>query len=215
MTIRRTMIIIIAGLIAVGWAVVPITAYAGGPTSALLVRLNDQRAIGLYHTRLRRTTGSSTRSMPTAVRPVRTRRRAPSAPAAPRPPELTWLIHDQQIWRIDRIYPTADDGVWVQTVSDPTGGDPFDRPGVWHRPADPTALLAILSASSTGAPAPTGSPALTTPTTPLTGSGSPTTQRAGTSGLMLPGAALVGALLGVGGTLIVRRPRPEPAAQDS
>lgn len=214
MTIRRTMIIIIAGLIAVGWAVVPITAYAGGPTSALLVRLNDQRAIGLYHTdpaydRLVNALdayGSAT-GPDTAPGSVG----AGGSEAA----RATWLIHDQQIWRIDRIYPTADDGVWVQTVSDPTGGDPFDRPGVWHRPADPTALLAILSASSTGAPAPTGSPALTTPTTPLTGSGSPTTQRAGTSGLMLPGAALVGALLGVGGTLIVRRPRPEPAAQDS
>ena len=26
---------------------------------------------------------------------------------------LTWLIHDVQIWRIDRVYLTTDDGVWV------------------------------------------------------------------------------------------------------
>ena len=30
---------------------------------------------------------------------------------------LTWLIHDMQIWRIDTVHLTDDDGIWVETVA--------------------------------------------------------------------------------------------------
>ena len=47
---------------------------------------------------------------------------------------LTWLIHDMQIWKIDRVHLTSHDGIWVETVVDLTGdGDVFDRPARWHR----------------------------------------------------------------------------------
>ena len=61
---------------------------------------------------------------------------------------LTWLIHDVQIWRIDHVYLTTDDGVWVKTVRDFSGdGRMFDRPAQWDRAADAAGLLAALSAA--------------------------------------------------------------------
>ena len=50
---------------------------------------------------------------------------------------LTWLIHDMQIWRIDTVHLTGQDGIWVETVVELSGdGDVFDQPARWHRPQD-------------------------------------------------------------------------------
>ena len=49
MRLRRIIIGIAAVLTAVGWTAVPTVAYAGGPTSVLVVNLDDQRATGFYH----------------------------------------------------------------------------------------------------------------------------------------------------------------------
>jgi hypothetical protein len=57
---------------------------------------------------------------------------------------LTWLIHDQQIWRIDRVYLTAGDGIWIETMLSLDAGDVLAQPGNWHRAADSAGLTTIL-----------------------------------------------------------------------
>jgi hypothetical protein len=67
----------------------------------------------------------------------------------------TWLIHDVSIWRIDRIFLIGGD-VWV--VSEMSGasgpltadgmypGETGTAAATWHRPSDPAALTALLTA---------------------------------------------------------------------
>jgi hypothetical protein len=35
---------------------------------------------------------------------------------------VTWLMHDISVWRVDRIYLTADGGPWIATQSSLDGG---------------------------------------------------------------------------------------------
>ena len=117
MRLRRMMIGIATMLGALCWTAVPDVAYAGGPTSVLVVNLSEQRATGLYHSdagydRLVAALDAYGTAAGSADRP------SSISGNAGETIRLTWLIHDQQIWRIDRIHLTAADGVWVQTVSD-------------------------------------------------------------------------------------------------
>jgi hypothetical protein len=112
---------------------------------------------------------------------------------------LTWLIHDMSIWRIDRIYSTADDGLWLETLADETGADPFARPGRWHRVADPEALTAVLT--STGLTDAENPETTTAAATVPAGSG------AGPIALTAGIAGAVGILLGAAGAWAFRRAR--------
>ena len=56
---------------------------------------------------------------------------------------LTWLIHDVEPWRVDRIL-LAKDGPWISTQIWTGGGSLGESPAVWHRPADPDGLVALL-----------------------------------------------------------------------
>ena len=136
------------------------TASAGGPTSVIMVNPDTGRAAALH------TTNTRYGRLVDAVRAYH----PPTGPAT-RPTSvpdctgcqvrLTWLIHDMQVWRIDRVHVTPDDGVWLESVSDETGGDVSARTGVWQRPYDATALLGLLddlgvtaaSAGDAGGPA--------------------------------------------------------------
>jgi hypothetical protein len=200
---RGMMIGIAATLGALCWSAVPEVAYAGGPTSVLVVNLSEQRATGLYHSdtgydRLVAAIDAYGTATGSAERP---RSISGSAGETIR---LTWLIHDQQIWRIDRIHVTAADGVWVQTVSDLAGtSDPFDRPGTWHRPADARDLLAVL-AGVPASPQPVMSESALAAATPPAAD----QPRPPTSPLLVAGAGLIGLILGIAGTLLARRLRP-------
>ena len=203
MRLRGMLVGIVATLGALCWSAVPEVAYAGGPTSVLVVNLSEQRATGLYHSdsgydRLVAAVDAYGTGTGSADRP---RSISGSAGETIR---LTWLIHDQQIWRIDRIHLTDGDGVWVQTVSDLAGSaDPFDHPGVWHRPADARGLLAVL-ADVPASPRPVISES-TIAAAELPAAGEPASWP---SGLLVIGAGLIGLILGVGGTLLARRVRP-------
>jgi hypothetical protein len=203
MRLRTMMIGIAAVLGALCWTAVPDVAYAGGPTSVLVVNLDGQQATGLYHTdtgydRLVASLDAYGTAAGSADRP-----RSISGDAG-ETLRLTWLIHDQQIWRIDRIHLTASDGVWVQTVSDLNGsGDPFDGPGSWHRPADARDLLAVLAAVPASPGPVISESAIAAAELPAASQVEPLT-----SGLHLAGAGLIGLILGVGGTLLARRVRP-------
>jgi hypothetical protein len=53
------------------------------------------------------------------------------------------MVHDVSVWRIDGIYITRSDGIWVNTVT----GNLGDQPGRWHRPSNDAALLAVLKSA--------------------------------------------------------------------
>lgn len=124
-------------------------ARAGGPTSALLVSPESQRAAALYtgdpaYTQLLTMLGESPVAAPDPG-PVREGRFSVT---------VTWLVHDVSIWRLDRIFLDARDGPWVVTQfldqDEPVADGMF--PGgqggpeeVWHRPADPAALQSLLA----------------------------------------------------------------------
>ncbi len=58
---------------------------------------------------------------------------------------LTWLIHDVQVWRVDRVYLDAKGGAWISTQSDITvSGTIWDIPPVWHTAASGKELKALL-----------------------------------------------------------------------
>ena len=58
---------------------------------------------------------------------------------------LTWLIHDVQVWRVDRVYLDAKGGPWISTQSDiSVSGTIWDIPPVWHTAARGKELGALL-----------------------------------------------------------------------
>jgi hypothetical protein len=58
---------------------------------------------------------------------------------------VTWLVHDVEPWRVDRIYVGGKGGPWISTqVSDFSGGSIWESPVLWHRPANGARLTALL-----------------------------------------------------------------------
>jgi hypothetical protein len=123
--------------------VAPVPASAGGPTSVLLVSPGRHATASLYttdeaYTRLETLLGQN----PTADKAGPDLHGGPGSDAI----NVTWLIHDVQIWRVDRIFTDAPQGPWIETVMLTEGGTAFDKPGVRHRPSDGKELIALLSA---------------------------------------------------------------------
>lgn len=118
-------------------------ASAGGPTSVLLVSPSTGRTASLYATNEEYTTLMSQLDAEPAADPSR----GMTTPYIGGDQiVVTWMIHDVQPWRVDRI--TLDRGglpEWVHTTQS-TGADPiaFDEAGLWHRPADAAALAGLL-----------------------------------------------------------------------
>jgi hypothetical protein len=123
---------------------VPLSASAGGPTSVLLVSPARQATASLYtsdeaYERLTRLVGDSPVADPAA--PDLTG--GPGSDAI----NVTWLVHDVQIWRVDRIFTDAQGGPWISTIMVQDGGKlALDQPGVLHKASDPKELTALLSA---------------------------------------------------------------------
>ncbi len=191
-------VMVAVAVAAAGWAAVAGPAYAGGPTSVLVVDLNSRRAAGIHYTdpaydRL----VAAVDAYGSAARPAD----PPTEVTTGMEPDvrLTWLIHDQQVWRHDRIFFVGAD-TWIQTVSTEgdLGADPYADTGIWHRPADGTALRAELRRLDVAAvpadPTPTTAPARAD-----AGSAS------GSSGVAVAGAGLAGLVVGAGGVLVGRR----------
>jgi hypothetical protein len=122
---------------------VPGIASAGGPTSVLLVSPSRQATASLYvndeaYDRLERL----------LIQDPQPDSSAPSVQGGPGSDAInvTWLLHDVQIWRIDRIYTEASGGPWVETLMLPNGTGALESHGIVHRPADGKELIALLSA---------------------------------------------------------------------
>ena len=205
MKLRRILLALLLALLAVG--VAPRSAYAGGPTSVLMVSPDQQQARAAY------TSDSVYAALMAAVGEGQTGPDAPPAGLATGGGEdvrLTWLIHDIQVWRIDRIHLTSANGMWIETVVDHSGeGRMFDVPAHWHRPADEAALAAVLSeagllgdsgAGPSNAPAPDTEAAVPAPGTPVLG---------------FLVAALAGLVVGVAATLVGVRARQRTPAHSA
>ncbi len=113
-------------------------AGAGGPTSVLLVAPGSGGTASLYYddpdyAELSRLVGIGGDSGTQARGSHETGRSI----------TVTWLAHDVQVWRVDRIFLGGPDGPWVASH---TGLDEnlWDGPLAWYRPAEPAALLGLL-----------------------------------------------------------------------
>lgn len=212
---RTTRLAVLIGLLAaVSWFAAAQSASAGGPTSVLLANPQTGRVAALYHTdtaydrlagavgAFAAVTGSTTK--PGAVTDDFTGEI-----------RLTWLIHDMSIWRIDRVHATTEDGMWVQTVVRTDGGDMFDQPGTWHRPADPKALTAALQDAGLLTPGVDGSSSIASRAESghAAGIDAPVPTAASPNGGLITAVVVVGLLVGAAGATLVRRSAAGPKDQ--
>lgn len=125
-----------ATLALVLWGASP--AFAGGPTSVLVVSPGSEETASLYYSdaeygRLERLLGPSDRG---------TRDKPPEADlASVRLVNVSWMLHDVTPWRVDRVFLGSVDGeVWIHTAAKL----PETPNGVWHRAENPSDLHKLL-----------------------------------------------------------------------
>jgi hypothetical protein len=116
-------------------------AAAGGPTSVLVVNPMTGETGALY------VADSNYQVLEDALAPAAriSVERPPQLSGGPGTPaiNITWLIHDVSVWRVDRVRLDLK-YVWVQTNLLADGTTPFDGSGEWHVAADPDAVLEVL-----------------------------------------------------------------------
>ena len=108
-------------------------AAAGGPTSALLSIPGAGSTASLYYTDPEYDELADLVGVPAAERDVRQRRvwgRHESGPGV----TITWLIHDVDTWRVDRVY-LGGEGRAVDLHADGDGNASiWESPVRWHQP---------------------------------------------------------------------------------
>jgi len=119
------------------------TAHAGGPTSALLVVPGAGQTAALYNS------DADYNSLATFVgafeAPGKGDRSGTSHEAGAGV-TVTWLIHDVQVWRVDRIYVVDDGKAWISTQVDLDGSNNiWASPVVWHAAKDTRGLTTLLT----------------------------------------------------------------------
>lgn len=158
-TSRRRFAAVAAAVLGIGlsWSSIAAPAVAGGPTSVLLVSPDSGRTASLYATDpdysvLAGLLGAAVDGdVPTEPSTADAEAQASGAGVT-----VTWLIHDVQVWRVDRIYPQAAGGPWVATQVS-AGGPALtgDTPTTWHvvtRGKELEALLDRLGLDAAAAP---------------------------------------------------------------
>ena len=226
MRVRRMIIaLIVTTLTVVGWVASAAPAHAKGPTSVLMANRNMSRVTVLYYTdkayeRLASGVGafspdigskSEPRSFPDNVR------------AGVR---LTWLADEMMILRIDNVYFTTDDGIWIETSNADRRGDMFNLPARWHRAANQKVLMASLTAAGmvAGSKPPAGKPTSTVPsaTAPTAPQTAPTVSQAAPASVpgagrapanlaVIAGAGVAGVIVGATAALALARTRRSKA----
>jgi hypothetical protein len=134
-----------AAVALLGLLLAPGAAWAGGPTSVLLASPTSDQATGLYY------------SDPEYDQLMALLDPAPGAATGPADAgygaeqvNVTWMIHDVSVWRVDRILLDAAGGAWISTYDTlgegSTGTPGPGEPGETGHPAtDPQALRALLT----------------------------------------------------------------------
>jgi hypothetical protein len=104
MTRRTTILPLLVALLlgAIGWAVASPAAYAGGPTSVLMTNPGLGRATALYV----ENAGYSRLEAAVGEEPTGEARPPSGMGSGDEEVRLTWLIHDMQIWKVNRVHLT-------------------------------------------------------------------------------------------------------------
>ncbi|WP_428952754.1 hypothetical protein [Streptomyces sp. cg35] len=149
-------------------------ALAGGPTSVLVVSPESKQSASLYFSdkeygRLSSLLGE----------PGEGQEKVPPGlgVGAGRQLNMTWLLHDVQPWRVDRVYPDTPGSkeVWIHTSTD----IPEKFSGYWHTAQKPDELRSLLHRLGVmGKRAPGGAPPVF-----------PSSEISGTPAAAAPGAA--------------------------
>jgi hypothetical protein len=193
-------------------------AQAGGSTSVLLVVPGSGQTASLYYTDADYTTlARLVGAFGDTAAPGRVDRSGASHEFGAAV-NVTWLIHDVTVWRVDRIYLGADHGPWIATQTDVSGsGNIWDSPVVWHTASGGPRLASLVnklgvrpSSLATGTPAvgggglaPTSAPSTAPAVAPKQGANKPANSSVpGWSGLLW---GFGGLALGVAVTLIAMR----------
>src|SRR3954454_2205165 len=150
---RALLVALIAALLTAATVAVAAPSSAGGPTSVLLVNSASGRAAALYATdpryqRLSDLLGALNGS-PGSTEPDPPHG-AGNSLVDSRAINVTWLVHNVQVWRVDRIYLDGG-GALVASQSDLSGGSALDAQPVLHRPSDAKGLVALLNGLGLGA----------------------------------------------------------------
>jgi hypothetical protein len=124
-------------------------AQAGGPTSAFLSIPGAGSTASLYYTdpeydELSGLVGMSEPTMTFAGKA------SGSGHASGPGVTITWLIHDVEPWRVDRVYLGAKDGPWIATQITEGNGSLWESPVLWHQPADGKGLVNLLQSLGLG-----------------------------------------------------------------
>ncbi|HEU5471559.1 MAG TPA: hypothetical protein VFV67_12975 [Actinophytocola sp.] len=138
----RTLLRISGGAVAAALVLLaaPLPASAGGPTSVLLASPTRGVAAALYNNdseyqQLMSLVGNS----PAQDKDAPNLKGGPGSDAV----NITWLIHDVQVWRVDRVFVDGANGPWIETVVAMDGGSVWEKEGVVHR-GDP-GLVKLLT----------------------------------------------------------------------
>lgn len=113
-------------------------ALAGGPTSVLLAAPGSN-AVGLYnddpeYAELVKLVDAYDTDV--SGRSDGSQQRYAQGPFV----TVTWMMHDTQVWRVDRIYYKAESEPWIYTVDNLRKSSH----GRWHRSTDPEQLVDLL-----------------------------------------------------------------------
>ncbi len=122
-------------------------AAAGGPTSALLSIPGAGSTASLYYTdpeydELANLVGIS-QSSGTFETALGSHESGPGI-------TITWLIHDVQPWRVDRVYLGGKDGPWISTQMTDGAASIWESPVRWHQPENPARLTSLLDGLGLG-----------------------------------------------------------------
>lgn len=115
-------------------------ASAGGPTSVLISNPATDSAAALYATE------ADYQALLEALEPGEPAPDLGNGNPGSGSINITWLVHDVAIWRIDFVRLGSDGELWVQTNTAPesgSGGVDWGD-GEWHAAADPAAVRDVL-----------------------------------------------------------------------
>ena len=134
------------------------SAAAGGPTSVLLVVPGEGRTASLYNSDsdyqvLADLVGAFDPPTGSTTPPNGADDEGASGTNDSSGPgvTLTWLMHDVNVWRVDRVYLKAQGGPLISSQSTLDGGDLWTKPALWHHASpDGTALTALLDRLGVG-----------------------------------------------------------------
>jgi uncharacterized protein (TIGR02246 family) len=141
MRTRPVLATVVATLLSAA-VLVPAPAGAGGPTSALLSIPGSGQTASLYYTDPEYDELSG---LVGVAEPSGTFDGEESGSGHESGPgvTVTWLVHDVEPWRVDRIYLGDKGEVWISTQMG-FGASLWDNPPVWHQPANGKRLAALL-----------------------------------------------------------------------